>query len=182
MNTKRLFRQIHYWLSLVVMVPLAIMLLAGLFLMLKKEVSWIQPPSQTGIMSDQAPALSMDDLLLRARAVPEAEIAGWEDVARIDLRPGRGMAKFLSQSDWEIQLDTATGDVLSSAYRRSDWIEALHDGSYFADWVKLFVFFPTGIMLLVMYLSGIYLFLIPRMAKPRRRRVLAAKTSKEMSP
>jgi uncharacterized iron-regulated membrane protein len=169
MNTKRLFRQVHYWVSLFVMGPLAVMIIAGLFLMVKKEVSWIQPSTQRGEVAMQAPALSMDALLEICRQYPEAQIDDWSDVSKVDFRPDRGIAKFIAESGWEIQLDTATGDALSVAYRRSDLIESLHDGSFFADWTKLGLFLPVGIGLLIMHLSGIYMFLLPRLARNKKR-------------
>jgi len=170
MSLNRFLRQTHYWLSLVVMAPLAVMIIAGLFLMLKKEVGWIQPETQRGSIENQAPAIPMDALLAAVIAQPEAGVAGWEDVDRIDVRIERGMAKVLAHSGWEIQIDTATAEVLSVQYRRSDLIESLHDGSFFADWVKLFIFFPAGILLLVMYVTGVYLFFFPRVVKWRMRR------------
>ena len=104
-----------------------------------------------------------------ARTVPEARVQTWEDVNRLDVRPGRGMVKLWAHSGWEVQIDTATGAVLQSAYRRSDMIEALHDGSWFHDGVKYGWFVPTGIALLVMLGTGIYLFVLPYLVKARRR-------------
>ena len=52
MNFKRLFRQVHYWLSLAIFVPAAIMFVAGGLLMLKKEIEWIQPSTQTGALRE----------------------------------------------------------------------------------------------------------------------------------
>jgi uncharacterized iron-regulated membrane protein len=170
MSVNRFLRQTHYWLSLVVMAPLAVMIIAGLFLMLKKEVSWIQPETQRGSIENQAPSLPMEAWLEAARAHPETGIQDWSDIDRMDVRIERGIAKILSHTKWEVQIDTATGEVLSVEYRRSDLIEQLHDGSFFADWVKLFIFFPAGILLLIMYVSGVYLFLFPRVVKWKLRR------------
>jgi uncharacterized iron-regulated membrane protein len=169
MNFKRLFRQVHYWAALCVMAPLAVMIIAGLFLMVKKEVAWIQPSTQRGEVAMQAPALSMDMMLDICRQYPQARIDNWADISKVDFRPDRGVAKFIAESGWEIQIDTATGEALSVAYRRSDLIESLHDGSFFADWTKLGLFLPAGIGLLIMHLTGIYLFLLPRLARKKKR-------------
>ena len=42
-----------------------------------------------------------DEILERAKQVPEAEIAGWEDVDRLDVRPARGIVKVRAQNRWE---------------------------------------------------------------------------------
>ncbi|MBO6610140.1 PepSY-associated TM helix domain-containing protein [Altererythrobacter sp.] len=172
MNWKKLFRQIHYWLSLAVFIPAAIMFLAGSFLMLKKEVEWIQPGTERGIVESQLPKASFDNLLAAARTHPEAGISEWSDIDRIDVRVDRGIAKMRANSGWEVQVDTSTSKVLKVAYRRSDVIEQIHDGSFFADWIKLYVFLPTGILLIIMWGTGGYLFLLPRIASARKNRKL----------
>lgn len=170
MNWKRLLRQVHYWLSLAVAVPTLIIIVAGLFLMLKKEISWIQPPTVSGVVSGGIPAIDYEAMLDAARSHPEAEITEWTDIDRIDLRVGKGMAKLQAKSGWEVQIDTSTGDVLSVAYRRSDVIEQIHDGSFFSDAVKLYIFLPTGILLLIMWGTGLYLFIQPRLVRKRKRK------------
>ena len=175
-NMKRLLRQIHYWLSLAVAIPAGIIFFAGIFLMLKKEVDWIQPPTANGVVSQQLPAISYQKMLDAAKQHPEAQIENWSDIDRIDLRVGKGIAKLQAKTGWEVQVDTQTGDVLSVAYRRSDLIEQIHDGSYFSDMVKLYVFLPTGVLLILMWGSGLYLFLLPRLPrkkKPPRRELKA---------
>ena len=146
-----------------------IILVAGIFLVLKKEIAWIQPPTLSGIESGELPEISFDDMVMAARDHPEAQIESWTDIDRIDLRVGKGIAKLRGNSGWEVQVDTKTGDVLSVAYRRSDLIEQIHDGSFFSDTVKLYVFLPTGIFLILMWGTGIYLFLLPRFRKKKVR-------------
>ena len=170
MNPKRLFRQVHYWLSLAVLVPVIIMLGAGTLLMLKKEIDWIQPSTERGVVEAQLPEASFQQMLAAAQQHPEAGIAQWSDIDRIDLRVDRGIAKLRANSGWEVQVDTKTAEVLHVAYRRSDVIEAIHDGSFFSDAVKYYVFLPSGILLIIMWATGVYLFLLPQLAKAKKRR------------
>jgi len=146
------------------------MFVAGGFLMLKKEIEWIQPGTERGVVEAQLPEATWEQMIASARQHPEAGIAEWEDIDRIDLRVGRGVAKLRANSGWEVQIDTKTAEVLKVAYRRSDLIESIHDGSFFSDEVKLFVFLPTGILLIVMWGTGIYLFLLPRLSKRMRKK------------
>nr|WP_070959912.1 PepSY-associated TM helix domain-containing protein [Hyphomonas sp. Mor2] len=168
LNLKRLLRQIHYWLSLAIAVPAVIIFTAGIFLMLKKEIAWIQPPTETGIVSGEVPAVSFDQMLEAARTHPEAQIQDWTDIDRIDLRVGKGIAKLRANSGWEVQVDTRSGEVLNVAYRRSDLIEQIHDGSFFSNTVKLYIFLPTGVILILMWGTGLYLFLLPRFRKKKK--------------
>jgi hypothetical protein len=76
------------------------------------------------------------------------------------------------QSGWEVQVDLDTGRVLQTAYRRSDLIESIHDGSFFAgDWTKLGIFMPCGVALLLMWLTGLWMFWLPFSVKLYGKRV-----------
>ena len=168
LNLKRLMRQVHYWLSLAVFLPAGIIFFAGIFLMLKKEIDWIQPSTSRGVAASQIPAITYEQMIEASRLHPEAGVMQWSDIDRIDIRADRGIAKIQAKSGWEIQLDTKTADVLNVAYRRSDLIESIHDGSFFSDRVKLYIFLPTGILLILMWGTGVYLFLLPRFRKKRK--------------
>ena len=151
------------------------MFFAGIFLMLKKELNWIQPPTQRGAITAQMPDITYPQLLAAAQSRPEAGIAEWTDIDKIDMRPYKGVAKLISKTGWEVQVDTSNAQVLSVNYRRSDIIESIHDGSYFAGWTKLFLFLPVGILLLIMWATGIYLFIITEWQKIKKRRRLKTK-------
>ena len=148
-------------------IPLALVIGTGILLLLKKDVEWIQPPTQAGSTSE--PGLSFDRILDVVRTVPEAGIRSWDDIERVDVRPSNGMLKVRAKNRWEIQLDATTGAILQVAYRRSDLIESLHDGTFFHDKAKLWVLLPNAVVLLGMWLTGIYLFLLPYRARRRRR-------------
>lgn len=165
-----LLRKVHHWGSLLIMMQVGIMIGAGLLLMLKKELEWIQPPTRTGVDTDSVPTATFDTLFQAARSVPQAGIDSWLDLERVDVKPGKGVVKFVSASNWEVQVDTYSSKVVHVAYRRSDIIEQIHDGSYFADWVKLYIFFPTGIVLFVLWGTGIYLFFLPHVTRWRKKR------------
>lgn len=170
MKAQKLFRKIHHWGSFIVAIPLIIMIGAGILLMLKKQVEWIQPQSQKGIERSIVPMASMQDLFDAASTVEKAGFTSWEQLERADLKPGKGIIKFVSTSNWEVQVDTHTAEVLQVAQRRSDVIESIHDGSYFAEWTKLWMFLPAGVGLFILWLTGIYLFVMLEYKKIKNRR------------
>lgn len=172
MKASILLRKIHHWGSIFIALQLGLVIGAGVLLMLKKEFDWIQPPTMRGMSA--VPSARFDDLLAAASSVPEAEIRDWRDLARVDVKHHKGIVKFVANNRWEVQVDAATARVLQVAYRRSDLIEGLHDGSYFADWTKLYLFLPTGVILFALWLTGLYLFFLPHvknMQKRRRKRI-----------
>ena len=167
MKANVLIRKLHYWASIAIALPASILLASGVLLQTKKHWTWVQPTEQRG--SASTPHISLDSVLQSVASEERLDVNGWDDINRIDVRPGRGVAKVWLQSGWEAQVDLATGRVLQVAYRRSDLIESIHDGSFFAgDWSKLGVFLPTGVVLLFMWFSGLWLFLVPILARRRR--------------
>lgn len=170
MRTQTLLRKIHHWGSFLIAFPLLIMIGAGVLLMIKKEVEWIQPSSQKGVERQTVPMASLQDMFNAALTVEKAGFTNWEQLARADLKPGKGIIKFVSDTNWEVQVDTHTSEVLQVAQRRSDVIEAIHDGSYFANWVKLGIFLPAGIGLFILWVTGIYLFLSIELKKIKNKR------------
>lgn len=170
MKLQSKLRAIHHWGAIVVALPLGVTCVAGLLLMLKKDVAWIQPPAQVGSAPHVVPAISIPELFAAAASVPEAHIRTWADVARMDLQPGKGTVKVVSTSRVEVQIDTATANVLSVARRRSDLIESLHDGSFFASWTKHYLFLPSGMVLFVLWLTGLYMFFTTRLLRWRKSR------------
>jgi uncharacterized iron-regulated membrane protein len=172
----RSFRWLHRWGSLLIAIPLLVVISTGILLQVKKQVTWVQPPTARG--SEGEPQLSWDALLEVARSVPEAEVSSWDDVDRLDVRIGKSVAKVRCENRWEIQIDLVTGEVLQSTYRRSDIIEAMHDGSWFAgDAAKLGVFLPNGLVLLGLWATGMYLFFMPILKKRKNRKARTQRTA-----
>jgi len=173
MKASTLIRKLHYWVSIGIALPALLLIGSGLLLQTKKHWSWVQPPEQRG--SGAAPRITLDALLDVLVAAPELGVTGWEDINRVDLRPGRGVAKVWLHSGWEVQVDLGDGRILQNAYRRSDTIESIHDGSYFAgEWTKLGLFLPTGVLLLFLWVSGVILFFLPLLARRRIKARLGA--------
>ncbi len=165
MRAQQLWRKVHYWLAIISAVPLLLVITSGILLQVKKEFHWIQPNERRGDSS--VPAISFEQILEACKASPEVEVESWDDIDRIDLRPGKKLLKVTTQRGEEIQIDPADGEVLQVAARRSDTIEALHDGSWFGDFVKYWVFLPSGIMLAILWGTGLYLFFVPLVRQRR---------------
>ena len=141
------------------------MVSSGILLQLKKQSNWIQPNIET--VSSSKPII-LQSYLDAVSSVEEANISSWDDIERIDIRPSKGIAKIKSKNNWEIQIDIETSEVYAVNYRRSDIIESIHDGSFFSEVVKYGWFLPSGILLLILSLTGIYMFFIPIFKRRRK--------------
>ncbi|MDX2183887.1 MAG: PepSY domain-containing protein [Gemmatimonadaceae bacterium] len=167
MRLPLLTRRLHRWGAVLVGIPFLLVVVSGLLLQVKKQVAWVQPPEQR--TPARAPAVSWDVVLTAAKAMPEAGVRSWDDIERIDVRPAKGILKVVSRSRWEAQLAIADGRVLQVAYRRSDLIEQWHDGSFFGDAAKRWIFLPAGVVVLGLWLTGAYLWWLPRLVRRRRQ-------------
>lgn len=177
MKPNVLNRKVHYWVAIGALAPLAIMIGSGLLLQLKKHWGWVQPVEQRGVGT--RPERSLDDLLTAVRGVPTMAVSSWDDVNRIDVRPDRGVAKVWLRNGYEVQVDLSTGAVLQTAYRRSDLIESIHDGSFFGgDVIKMGLFLPAGLVMAVLWMTGAWMAWIPF---KNRWRVRRAKRSMQVS-
>ena len=161
-------RKLHRWGSIAVALPFLVVVCTGLLLQLKKQLTWVQPAEQR--TASTTPTVSMARILEQTQSVPEMQVKSWADIDRLDVRPAKGIVKVAGVNHWELQLDLASGDILQAAYRRSDVIEALHDGSWFHPAAKLWLFLPAAVVVLGLWITGMYLFLLPFRAKANKRR------------
>ena len=169
MSFNVLNRKIHYWISFGAALPMLVMIGSGLMLQSKKHWAWVQPVEYRG--TGTVPVIDLHGVLEVLKTVPEMNVRSWDDVNRLDVRPGRGVVKAWLINGHEVQVDLGTGAVLHSAYRRSDLIETIHDGSFFGgDWIKLGVFLPSGVVVLLLWLSGMWMWWVPFAAKRRKAR------------
>tara|TARA_B100001029_G_scaffold179816_1_gene191306 strand:- start:3726 stop:4154 length:429 start_codon:yes stop_codon:yes gene_type:complete len=141
------------------------MVSSGIMLQLKKQSNWIQPNVE--VASSSKPIM-LQSYLDAVSSVKEANISSWDDIERIDIRPDKGIAKIKSKNNWEIQIDIETTEIYAKNYRRSDIIESIHDGSFFSEVVKYGWFLPSGILLLILSLTGIYMFFIPILRRRKK--------------
>ena len=159
-------RRTHAWISICFAVPFVVIIITGILLQLKKQLPFVQPVERAGVTHEPVatPAQYLE-------AINRGKLDGdvtWKDIQRVDIRPSKGIAKVILKSDVEYQVDLGTGHILQRELRMSDFIESLHDGSFFAgDISKLGVFLPAAIGLLVLWVSGIYMFWLPLVVKLR---------------
>ncbi|MEM7131025.1 MAG: PepSY domain-containing protein [Chloroflexota bacterium] len=165
-------RKFHFWGSVAIFFPVLALIVSGLILQVKGEGGWV-PPTVSG--QGTSPTATFSDILEAARQVPEAEIKEWGDIDRLQIRPDKGVTKVRAENGWEVQVDHVTTDILHVGYRWVNVVEEIHDGSWFHDNAKLWVFLPSSVILLILWTSGIYLIVLPYWTKGQRSRAKAVK-------
>ena len=84
-NWNKWTRKTHYWGAFIVLLPVLIISITGIFLQLKKEIDWIQPPTVSGDLPNN-PSISFEEILEAAKTVKETNIESWNDIDRLDVR------------------------------------------------------------------------------------------------
>jgi uncharacterized iron-regulated membrane protein len=130
---------------------------------------------RTGVTAGKTSATSVR--IVATHNTQVADAIGWrtsETVARICGTNARIGATIARIAAIDAKIDGTGGanrsHILQTAYRRSDLIESIHGGSFFGDdWTKLGLFLPAGLVLLLLWLSGLWMWWVPFIAKGRRK-------------
>ena len=174
MSWYRFFWQAHKWVGITIAVFLLLIAVTGLLLLLKKEFAWIQPPTMKGApahMRSPLAFLTIEEAWLKVQAVGHADFQSYEDIDRIDVRPSKRVYKFRStRNHTEIQVDAVSGDILSVDTRTSDFLEQLHDGSWFGKPVHAYWMPLVAIGVVFLSLSGLWLWIRPILSRRKRRK------------
>lgn len=175
----RIYRWLHRKLAVALFLFFVLMAVTGLLLGIKKQTGLLAP-TQTGVSSDAATWMPMAALQHKAGQYLHDSVNRQLSTAldRIDIRPGKGIAKFIYKEHfYGLQLDCATGQLLSIEKRHSDFIESLHDGSLVDDLLgagnepfKVSYNLVMGISLLLLVLSGIWLWYGPKRIRTQKRK------------
>lgn len=169
----RAARRYHRSIGIFLLILVLISALTGILLAWKKEASVLQPPTTKGAsaeLSTWKPVAELADIARRALAEAHPEQAG-NAIDRMDIRPDKGIVKVLFvRGWWEVQVDGTTGEIKSIARRNSDWIEAIHDGSIVSDGFKLLSMNVLGLGLLLLILTGFFLWYGPKRLRFLKRK------------
>jgi uncharacterized iron-regulated membrane protein len=141
----------------------------GLLLGWKKNVGLLQPATLQGGSSDVADWVSYETVVRNANRALDSICHDQTGIERIDARPDKGIIKVVYHNYWEVQVDGKTGKALSVAPRHADWIEHIHDGSIISDGFKLIYTNYIGWGLMIMSITGFWLWYGPRRIRKVKR-------------
>lgn len=175
-KTLQLFRKIHRTTSIFLFIFFFFVSVSGLFLGWKKHSGgFILPETYIGTSTDLKNWLPLDSLHNIACQILHDSVSSdlSLELDRIDIRKNKGVVKFVYKNHyWGIQLDGATGNLLHITIRRSDFIENIHDGSIFDNYLgtsrgQISLVYTTvmGLALLTFTITGFWLWYGPKKIK-----------------
>ncbi|RYD69922.1 MAG: PepSY domain-containing protein [Sphingobacteriales bacterium] len=188
----RWYRKWHRRIGLFVIVFLLIISLTGILLVWKKNSNGaLLADSKTGSSTSLADWKSFDQLALVATEAMRDKYG--KDIpviiSRMDARPDKGMVKVIFEGHYHaIQLDATTAKVLLYEERRADFIEQIHDGSIIDNligskgYAKLLYGSIAGLGLLILTISGFWLWYNPKRITKKKRSTMAPSAPVKVSP
>lgn len=159
---KRLW-QLHSWLGLVAGLALLVIGLTGSVLVFHEELSALLWPKKYAVTPTDAGRLPLDTLLRHAeRQLPDYELTGWHVQHE---RPHFADNLYLIRRNTNVwltaTLDPFTGRVLTQPHAYNEalrgWMLELHQ-QFFAGDIGLAISGLFGVLLLLLGLSGVYLY------------------------
>lgn len=177
----RIFRKVHRLTGAFLFIFFFIVSITAILLGWKNNsYGIILPKTEVGTSIELDKWLTLDSLHKKASIIFQDSISPnlSLELDRIDIRKNKGIVKFVFENDnWEIQLDGATGKLLSIGKRHSDLIENIHDGSildrFFNTSSKPFKLIYTtlmGLALLLFTVTGFWLWYGPKRLKKQKKR------------
>lgn len=175
----RWYRWLHRKIAIALFAFFLIISITGILLGIKKQTGLLAP-TQKGASSDLSAWLPADSLQKKANQYLLDSVSKDLSVEldRIDIRPDKGIAKFIYKNHYHgLQLDCTTGELLSIETRGSDFIENLHDGSILDDLfgtsdeqIKVSYTLIMGFSLFLLILSGLWLWYGPKRIRKLKKK------------
>ena len=167
----RVSRKVHRFTGLMLFIFFLLIGITGLLLGWKKQTGLL-PATAKGISANASAWLPVDHLKQKANTYLQDSIKEKLslELDRIDIRPQKGIAKFVyADHFWEVQLDCTDGSLLHFGKRNSDIIEQIHDASLADratgtgnDFIKLFYTTVMGLAVIIFSLTGFWLWYGPK--------------------
>lgn len=165
----RWLRNLHKWLGLPLIVFFLLVGITSILLAWKKKAELLPPTLETKMESG---SWILPSEMVEIGEAEMQKLGKDSEVDRIDIRPDKGTAKITFKTHFtEVQVDGFSGEVLSVGTRHSDWIEKVHDGSIVDFYLggdeatKLTYSTLTALGLILMSLSGFYLWYYPKLIR-----------------
>jgi len=165
----RWYRRLHKTVAIPLVAFLFLVGITGLLLTWKNELQ-LKPPSKN--VSQQKNLIGLQTIeTIAINYIDSLKLDN--TINRIDYRPYKGIAKVRFEYHFtELQINSYTGDIISTKQRTADIIEMIHDGSIVdylftsdSHYTKLLYSTITSLGLILLSISGFIMWLRPKQIK-----------------
>lgn len=142
------WRKWHAFFGLLAALPLIVTALTGVLLQLRSKIEWIQPSPVAVTLEEGKPFLRIEEVLAKFP----------DQVEGLGLRPGKGGFSLRLKNGNDVQVHPQTGEILKDSPRRSTLLIKIHEGSWMGPVGSLGIHFVSGLILVFLVISGIFIF------------------------
>jgi uncharacterized iron-regulated membrane protein len=146
-----MWRKYHRIVSLIVVLPFALVLLTGILLQLRQQFDVIQPKAVKMEKVEGQAILSLDEMVKASGETPA-------NIDQVVWRPGKFHLAMRLKDGREIQMHPQTGEILKNAKRYTNILIDLHQGTFFTQWGQYGIFFPAALGMLFLTISGLVIY------------------------
>lgn len=159
----RRLRVLHRICGLIGALFLILISVTGFALALKSIVPAIKAPTQKGAKIDSPRDLVHPHVVMTsAFGVGLPELAEPKHIDRLELHNSKNIYKVTSKEGYhEVQIDGATGKVLSVSKRNDQLLENIHDLSFFNESFRVYILPIVALMLFILGVSGLVIYFTP---------------------
>lgn len=168
-NKTRNYRRLHRFVAVPLFAFLFLVGATGVLLGWKKQAQ-LSPPTLSSSNLNAVQWVPIDSLQKIAIGYAKDSLHMDSQIDRIDIRPSKGIAKVIFENHYtELQLDCATGKILSNKQRLHDFVEHLHDGTIIdrligskKEQAKITYTTITSLGLMLLAFTGFWMWLNPK--------------------
>ncbi|MDH5581550.1 MAG: PepSY domain-containing protein [Bdellovibrionales bacterium] len=142
-------RIIHEYLSLITAPYLFIVILTGVFLLVRNDFNFIKPKLKQ--------SSSKEITISHPEVLNSLSLKNWDSISHYRVYPSKGHILVRFKDGQQVQLDGKTGEVLSQGQLMTPLLIKLHEGSFFGGKFGRYFFLLLGLMFLTLFGTGVYL-------------------------
>jgi uncharacterized iron-regulated membrane protein len=146
-----MWRKYHRIISLIIVLPFAVVLLSGLVLQLRQQFEVIQPKAVKMERMPNLPMLTFEEIFQFANT-------DQKEIDQVILKPQKFHLAIRLKNGDEIQMHPQTGEILKSAHRYTNILIEIHQGSLMGPWAQYLIFLPTAVGVLFLMVSGLMIY------------------------
>ena len=158
-------RKYHRRLSVIFAVPVLIVVVTGILLILRSKLGFIQSPAPKVESVAIEKVRPVAEVIERLKSYQVND----GDISSIIFKPSKNLYSVRTKDYREFFLHPETLEVLRVGPKMSTLLIQLHEGSYFSKKVRDYVFFPSSLVLLFLWVTGMILFIRPKLKSRQRK-------------
>lgn len=160
-------RNLHKWLGIIPAIIFLMVSITGILLIFSKQLA-LSPKMQKGVQADLNTAIPVEQVIKTSMDLKNENLKTLKDIKRVEFHPLNRVYKVRTKSGFEVQIDMSTGKVLKAEKSISSTILSLHTGAFFGTWFKEYIVGGSSVALIIVTITGVYLFVNPIVRRKRR--------------